>query len=1344
MSPAGSLSGDTQPISQSAYDDILKKGYLAEESEEFISTNAIEGTESGITQKTLGEGDTGHLDLLLDFDDGNGNLLPEESDHDATNIEDQDIDMGVSSPSRYQPFPESQRFLDRTPAMRGDRNQPGNTPNTTPSISHNPFSQTNKTPGSIMRLSQVFNATQAASSPANMPRFDLSSDMPSPNIPIQRRINATSALSPIPMSSPEPPFDFAEPEANYVSVKESQAEREKQVSSRKSHSSPVVSDDEFGQADSFLQRRLRERHAENEARKQLAGITAPPRTHSRTAIRKGSSFLPQLPSEVGHQAETALQQVEGERENIETRSHHGPEDESEIETEQEDEDALVYVRNSQRLQNSGEEDKENMDSGPMQAITTAASAHDALSQALEFEQSPSIRQNDYIENSQSSREPATLKQLTLPHECHQSPEIEEDHPHNDIPTAATGDENIIPNDPRGEPNIAEQQANYEIPSPSHNQENIPSSPPRHNVTSPPKPNDIQNDKNGESHPKVPQSSFPQVSNSLPFSGELVNSGTLSGGNENEDANKSLSRLSRILETPAQNQIMERNSLKSIPETSPSNQKIASSTPLAGNSGIDHDNPASDLMDEDKLPIQPPLRAPGQIKPFNSPSLSKGLMAHRFSTILSSPSGRQRRKMTDIASDESPRAAVSEVPLEDIELVTADDHAFQSTVLGPNDHSTKIRRGNDSKRIRVSTRSYGRNLTSALAASRTRVAIPPKEITDSSEQTRLPMEAQEPTVEPEKPHSREEPASIWDLEASPQKPTQGTKPSSSTAGKRGRPRKTNRVGGTQGHEVEAVVIYNSSSSPVPTDRISSSASFPSVQSDRSNSLIFSDFETERSKDQIVAANHVFAFFNGRPHGYYPANCVGPSGISSESRYKVYFEDSDDPVEVDGVKSLDLRVNDLVKVNLPKVPKVPHIVIGFKNRLIPRKDSDGETSRLDKISTDIYGYTTVVIQRKLNDVLPKGQLPRSFSVPISSVYLDKSLWSRLGDRSYKFDSNSIRPASMVPSAMELSMMSRTQRTSYVSHENSGIFSGMAFAISYSGNEKKGSGVKALLSKNGARVLESGFDELFDSSSWSLSAAVTGRNNTPQQNSDAQPLQLTAKGSQIGFVCLITDQHSRRAKYMQALALNLPCLAGQWVHDCVAKQEVIDWEPYLLPAGMSVFLGGAVKSRMLTLYPATNARITDVVSGRPKLLTGQSILFVTGRGEVAQQRKAYAFLTSSLCPKMVHPVQTLQAAVDTCARDLTKIDQSDSQSQKLWDWIYVGDESAAITTRKLLLKVSDSLKQPSGRKRGRQGKAREQSAGISGQDTGSIVINGHTIRILDNEFLCQILILGKLFDR
>ncbi|KAH8748731.1 hypothetical protein F5882DRAFT_489421 [Hyaloscypha sp. PMI_1271] len=264
---------------------------------------------------------------------------------------------------------------------------------------------------------------------------------------------------------------------------------------------------------------------------------------------------------------------------------------------------------------------------------------------------------------------------------------------------------------------------------------------------------------------------------------------------------------------------------------------------------------------------------------------------------------------------------------------------------------------------------------------------------------------------------------------------------------------------------------------------------------------------------------------------------------------------------------------------------------------------------------------------------------------------------------------------------------------------LFANMAFAVSYQKREQEKDEVTKAIRDNGGRILEEGFDALFEISK--LKEPDAG-------------LMLSAVNKPLGFSALIADEHSRKTKYMQALALGLPCISGQWVLACVSKGAILDWSPYLLCAGQSSFLGNVMKSRVLSRYSAAEANLEMTLDARDKLLEGKSVLMVTSRGK-ADKRKPYVFLTRALGPSRVEQVGDLSEA-------RTKL------GSETWDLLYTDSpkETAAAT-------VFGSANSSGGSKKRKRGPTATKESTPSPK----------RIRVIDDETMIQSLILGQIME-
>ncbi len=286
---------------------------------------------------------------------------------------------------------------------------------------------------------------------------------------------------------------------------------------------------------------------------------------------------------------------------------------------------------------------------------------------------------------------------------------------------------------------------------------------------------------------------------------------------------------------------------------------------------------------------------------------------------------------------------------------------------------------------------------------------------------------------------------------------------------------------------------------------------------------------------------------------------------------------------------------------------------------------------------------------------------------------------------------------------------------------IFEGMVFAISFQ-SKRPGEGsdqfaermeyakaVEKRIQQAGGRVLANGFDELFNKSS--ITSAATSPSASSQPGPD---LSLLPSEASTGFTALIADGHSRKVKYMQALALGLPCIAPRWVTTCVESDRLVDWDPYLLCAGQSSFLGGAIRSRNLAPYNSATAKLTDVLGDRPRFLEGSNVLLVMKRADEGK-KMAYVFLAHVLGASLSRVY-----SVDEARTKLKAMEALD----RPYDWVYVDDKSHP----KLIFTDLG----------GAENKKRKRRSGSTIADSAP-----KRIRTLSNEVVIQSLILGKLID-
>ncbi|KAK3327494.1 hypothetical protein B0T19DRAFT_164318 [Cercophora scortea] len=313
------------------------------------------------------------------------------------------------------------------------------------------------------------------------------------------------------------------------------------------------------------------------------------------------------------------------------------------------------------------------------------------------------------------------------------------------------------------------------------------------------------------------------------------------------------------------------------------------------------------------------------------------------------------------------------------------------------------------------------------------------------------------------------------------------------------------------------------------------------------------------------------------------------------------------------------------------------------------------------------------------------------------------------------------SLLGSRASIFKTSRTSTKAQQSHRGPLLFEGMAFAISFQARKtgetkdqfKGRMGYAATIEKRikqaGGKILHNGFDELFEA------LPVKTIPDSPISGLRTEPdLSLSETGGATGFTALIADGHSRKVKYMQALALGLPCIASRWVTSCLDKNDLVDWIPYLLCAGQSAFLGDAIRSRNLSPYEASTAQLTNVISQRTKLLEGSKILLVMKKS-VEAKKMAYVFLARVLGALLYRVYSIEEARVEMKAAE---------DSGRPFDWVYVdgksSDHGGLFSTAT-----------------GADGKKRKRaSTAASGPPPKKI-------RTLSDELVIQSLILGRLIE-
>ena len=720
-------------------------------------------------------------------------------------------------------------------------------------------------------------------------------------------------------------------------------------------------------------------------------------------------------------------------------------------------------------------------------------------------------------------------------------------------------------------------------------------------------------------------------------------------------------------------------------------------------------------------ISQPPRSPSKPWQMNSSSGQSSLPLKTFGQI---------------AADPSPLDPIGEVDLE-INLLSNEDVEFQNVINGssPPENPAKRRRHESSNQIFTATepeQSLRRepeskpgpvpvpvpvplaNLETGLQAERNRTP----HSHDSIREFRKSLEQDPSAVDELADENLSATATIVAAKvqsADRKTPGDGDPVKRKAKSPQGKPRK-----------VRPLEVINTGRSPGKSkDKLKDSApklnKSSSSPSNRSNPRGFSNGTANEST--IVAPNRVFAYFNGNRAAFYPATCIGVVG-GNEPRLKVRFDDGTvDTIGQIHVRRLELCVGDLIKVDSSGSRTTTYVVQGLS-------DSCLAPGKMSQSCTDVYGNATILASMKKGLSGDAHDLDaKTFSIRVTDIYLTPGMWKNFKDRPFKFSSSAISgPSSALRTPSETTSTSsfstsRGQRPKVSGMGNSrssltgsklgrGLFENMVFAVTNIRNEEDRRRTTHRIESNGGQVLADGFTELFNIPELEL---VSSSDPSPKKPINSQ-FGLTPANQHIGFACLIADKHCRLSKYIQALALGIPCLATRWVQDCVTARRVLPWETYLLSSGESSFLGGAIRSRMLPAFSPTDITLASIVDQRPQLLAGESVLLVMSKAE-EEILKNHPLFTYALGATRVSRVTTLEAA----AKVLIKA----YNSGEPWDWLYSHDN--APQAEKIIFGTNSG-----GRKRKR-----------AWDDNGAEREGKQRTRVVGNEFLVQSLILGRLLD-
>ncbi|KIW13521.1 hypothetical protein PV08_08709 [Exophiala spinifera] len=1223
--------------------------------------------DEGSPQFSLREGDEGHIDLLSSL------VSPKDG---PSELDSEPVEF---SPTQSQPalsqFPESQRF--KTPATAGKKRSYDGDIVETPVLPRNPFlGNGSRKEENIMGLSQAFAATQADTSPfVHDGNGDILSDRPSPNIELRPRpVTATSS----PMR-PISAFKRAstEPASRYISVREELALREQ------GEPEPQRPSDEEDDVFAHLQEpdsmtRYRRRLAiEKQVKVSLQRLSSPStRPLRRTSMSRSS------PVRQNHRS-SPIEPLSSRTTRFTDRSSPTKADsprplqESEEETDLEDSPQIAVARSSQAMValNDADDDKENYLGNDSQVPETAARLiRVANGHPFEVEDSPSLRHYRRVSAEKhvlNSSQPFAIAD-SQPSQSRRRPQRLSQTLKS---TPATGSVDFVPQSPSAgiEPGDG---AGIERPGVKGLSNGL-----------------AENTPGAMPEKAAPDSSVPRRS-------------TIPETSSNKPrTERSRADLARRRDDPDSTSRGEFETAQSqIPDsTEPSKQQQDNQEGVSGGPGRDS-TPSRKRRRMTEIAAEP--------SPLKSQLSFNVTDALHLDPAFQSPSRRPPLDELSISKSTSHLPAQAE-KAEEREHVEGSENASKHEHPANKDDEIRDFR-NQNLRDNSPERATTPQQTSTCSSRRLRK--PTAKVLENS------------MAHPASADTQSRP-SQWDLDASPPQKAPLARPNSSLKRK-----KRDELPPTDAQKT-------SSKRQKGADKITTTVTAhvrPQAVTDESDGTSTDHLEnvgTEeiRDVDQLsgnpLVPNVVFAFFNGKTRAYYPAVCLGLSDVDS-NRYRIQWEGYD-PEEIDrhGVRSLDLRVGDQIKVNLQGFPKVPYVIRGFKDRI-----STGDAKSDDQILSDIQGYKTLVVSTKQRKSLPAEVSTETLKeVPISSIYLDSNMWGQVRDRLYEHKSTEPRvrvPGISTPAqcnSTPCSPQSRNRRGATVTTTalslstgvKEGLFTNMAFAISYD-DEGRRDKLERQIQRHGGSILKDSFLDLLESDS----------------------LRVKAQYSDLSFTALLTDRHSRKEKYMQALALGVPCLSGRWVEACMHADELVTWSTYLLPSGECVELDGATRSRVLSFDPDSKLKVSDMIESRERILYGaRAVVAMKSGGEkIEKRRRAFMFLIRALGAKEIVSVSDLAGAKKEGAGPEEFCDAGST-------FIFVDDRD--MISAKALFENGATV---SSSRKSRKHTPSHQANKVGPGSDGGVEGTGHReglrnkggsrVKVMCNEDIVQSLILGRLW--
>ncbi|KAF3919105.1 hypothetical protein ABW21_db0205911 [Orbilia brochopaga] len=451
-----------------------------------------------------------------------------------------------------------------------------------------------------------------------------------------------------------------------------------------------------------------------------------------------------------------------------------------------------------------------------------------------------------------------------------------------------------------------------------------------------------------------------------------------------------------------------------------------------------------------------------------------------------------------------------------------------------------------------------------------------------------------------------------------------------------------------------------------------------------------FRPSASQRQELSGSGPLRVFAEWERAYYPAviHEIPKFNESTPAR----FVGGESFVRLDRMKTLEFDVGDNVKVKGQR-QKVYIVQEAYKGTVTSGGQMKTESQLERETVLDVHGNNMAKLKHKAS-----GEV---IEVPIGDIYLTGAQFNSLKTKTLeleyslrsdentplfkKEDSILVTPSKLRRNTPNVSFGTQKVMPLKVpaisSKGRQGIFHGMQFTISLTGESTTDRAIlSSMLQRDGGQILNDGFDDIF--------LAI---------QSETAELQPRPGWSEIGFTAVISDRASTTSKYLQALALGIPCLSPKWVEDSVQCKTALSWHNYLLPAGESQYLDGATKSRVINWIDIQTATFTNMYSSRAKLMEGMNVI-IHSSNKSKNEPQVYPFLIHAMGPSQVKYAASVE--------EVNKILKSKNPVTR-WHYILSKDEKPKFNLK---------------------GRARDPAS---------------TVRVVNNEWVKQSLIFGKLLD-